>query len=134
MIQPKAEFIREEKTKRVKKQMAECIDDVFSRGYATCLAERKDREDKAFQKGYEAGYQQHGKDFVEKGEKSYQKGLDDAWEAARKVMVVELKGGMSNKEIRECFDDWEWMDSQDLIRRYSASEIIEKIREYEEKN
>jgi hypothetical protein len=122
----------------------------------------------AFNQGYGLGYQQHGKDFVEKGEKAYQqgledgrkqgvaidgdkrywdgyhaaqedgqkiyqKGLDDAWTAARKIILRSDKGGMVGLPFDNCFKDLEYFDCDDLLYRYSASEVIEKIREYEEK-
>lgn len=39
----------------------------------------------------------------ERYDEGYQKGLDDAWELARKLLFTEANGGMSLDEITECF-------------------------------
>lgn len=72
--------------------------------------------DDAYSKGYQRG-------FTDKDEsdKAYQKGLNDAWECARKIYslsagaIINIFGGCST-----------WVN-------YSASEAITKIKEYEEK-
>lgn len=56
--------------------------------------------------------------------KTYEDGLNDAWEAAR--IVVDCKVP---------FDFWELSSGQSMLavfRLYSVKEAIEKIREYEE--
>ena len=61
-------------------------------------------------------------------EEAYQKGLSDAWEAARKVTQVRKYGGYGDC-LEEVFGrhrvPWDVFD-------YSASEAIEKIRQYEQ--
>ena len=79
---------------------------------------------------YEDGYKtakvqcniQTEKDLREVGERHYQKGLSDAWEAARKIR------DMTWKEQIEAFGT----DSYADIIALSASECIEKIRQYEQ--
>lgn len=82
----------------------------------------------AYQRGYENGFiaghlkaEKSGQSFYEDG---YQRGLNDAWEAARKIAY------MYSEERKKVF-------GENLIRKiqdiYSASEAIEKIRQYEEK-
>ena len=79
---------------------------------------------------YEDGYKtakvqcniQAEKDLREVGERHYQKGLSDAWEAARKIR------DMTWKEQIEAFGT----DSYADIIALSASECIEKIRQYEQ--
>lgn len=119
----------------------------------------------AFNQGYELGYQQHSKDFVERGEKAYQqgledgrkqgvaidgdkrywagyhaaqedgqkiyqKGLDDAWACVRR-----LSESRTHKEWEElyAFFGVRPFQPQDIFEIYTASEAIEKIRAYEEK-
>jgi preprotein translocase subunit YajC len=56
--------------------------------------------------------------------KTYEDGLNDAWEAARTVVDCKVP-----------FDFWELSSGQSMLavfRRYSVKEAIEKIREYEE--
>jgi len=81
----------------------------------------------AFNQGYELGYQQHGKDFVEKGEKVYQKGLDDAWDAAKKI-ILPFDDCLKCEELEEIFGVN--MGVHTILKTFSASEAIEKIREY----
>ena len=61
-------------------------------------------------------------------DKEYQRGLDDAWEAARKLMLDTNHGGLTNYEIEEIFG----VDEEQTLIAYSASEVIEEIRAYEQ--
>lgn len=64
-------------------------------------------------------------------EEAYQRGLSDAWEAARKI-GSELRYGLEimgfKFEPRAVGDDPGWY----VVQRHSASECIEKIRQYEQ--
>lgn len=79
---------------------------------------------------YEDGYKtakvqcniQAEKDLREVGEKHYQKGLSDAWECARKI------GNMPYGEEEKVFGSGGWT----FIEKHTASEAIEKIRQYEQ--
>ena len=77
----------------------------------------------AYKDGYNAG-------FGKKIHTSYQEGLSDAWEAARKI-GSELRHGLEimgfKFEPRAVGCDPGWY----VVQRYSASECIEKIRQYE---
>lgn len=64
-------------------------------------------------------------------DEAYQRGLADAWEAARKLLFNKSSGGIgfNAKTIKEAFgvsDDFE------VLRDYSPAEAIEKIRAYEQ--
>ena len=86
------------------------------------------------EEAYEDGYKtakvqcniQAEKDLREVGERHYQKGLSDAWEAARKIW--EYNATTLNKIFSKCC----YSVVQDILRKYSASEVIEKIRQYEQ--
>lgn len=89
---------------------------------------------------YEDGYKtakvqcniQAEKDLREVGERHYQKGLSDAWEAARKI------GSNSMCSLKEMGFDFsqcvfnDYNPSWYVVKNYSASECIEKIRQYEQ--
>jgi preprotein translocase subunit YajC len=66
-------------------------------------------------------------------EEAYQRGLSDAWEAARKI------GSNSMCSLKEMGFDFSRCDVADynpswfVVKNYSASEAIEKIRQYEQK-
>ena len=68
-----------------------------------------------------------GRDFEKAGE--YGCGLEDAWECARKMMLSDEDGGIALSDIMKIFG----MTQYSAIKRFSASESIAKIKEYEEK-
>lgn len=70
----------------------------------------------AYDDGYNAGYGR-------KIDASYQEGLSDAWEAARKVVAL------STVDRRKVFGS-EYMYS--ILEKHTASEAIEKLKAYEQ--
>lgn len=86
----------------------------------------------AYDKGYHDGYfvgDESWKDIVhEKEEEFYQKGLSDAWEAARKILFNPDDGGMSAIDVNEVFGESSWT----VMKDFSASEVVAKIKEYED--
>ena len=61
---------------------------------------------------------------------AYQRGLDEAWEAARKIAISPGDGGLSTHDLFKIFGN----DSlQYAFKNYSASEAIAKLKAYEEK-
>ena len=63
-------------------------------------------------------------------DKAYQSGLSDAWKAARKIAISEKSGGLTCREMQRIF----CTDETDEIFDMSASEAIEKIRQYEQES
>ena len=86
----------------------------------------------AYDKGYHDGYfvgDESWKDIVhEKEEEFYQKGLSDAWEAARKILFNPDDGGMSAVDVNEVFGESSWT----VMKDFSAAEVVAKIKEYED--
>jgi hypothetical protein len=84
----------------------------------------------AYEEGYKTAKIQCGiqseKDMREVGERHYQRGLADAWEAVRKIYSFDLE------EREELFPDSERFNIGSICEAYSASEAIEKIRQYEQ--
>jgi hypothetical protein len=74
----------------------------------------------AYKDGYNAG-------FGRKIDASYQEGLSDAWEAVRKIYSFDLE------EREELFHDSERFNIGSICEAYSASEAIEKIQQYEQR-
>lgn len=62
-------------------------------------------------------------------EEAYNRGLNEAWDAARKIAVDVIDGGYSLDELREIFD--ETLD-RIIFKRNTASEAIAKIKAYED--
>lgn len=81
-------------------------------------------QDAEYQKGYRAGRKFSIGELVKNVE--YQRGLNDAWEAARKIVCDEKLSLNTLKFIfnRSCFDE--------IFENFSAIEVIEKLKAYEE--
>lgn len=77
----------------------------------------------AYDKGYKAAKQ----NVVAIGNKSeYERGLNDAWECAKKIVTSD---GLNLNELEKIFE----FHSPDVIfGKFSASEAIAKIKEYED--
>ena len=73
-----------------------------------------------YKRGYTHGLKDASKDY--ESEKSYEQGLNDAWECANKIM------NMSCGELSEIFPDSQGFPFEEC----SASEAIAKIEKYEE--
>ena len=73
--------------------------------------------EEAYQKGFEAG--QHEATTLE-----YQQGLDDAWETIREIART------TYVQRSEIFDGLQ--DILSIMRKFSPSEVITKLREYEQ--
>ena len=77
----------------------------------------------AYDKGYQDATVKIGSDEQAIAEKAYQKGLNDAWDAARKIFSMD--GEVRETLLHNCF-------FKDIIENISASEAIEKIRQHEQ--
>ena len=74
----------------------------------------------AYEEGYKLGYYSDG----------YQRGLKDAWDAARKIVLSREDGGLFDYEERKAvFGCGNYM----VLKEFFVSEVIEKIRQYEQK-
>lgn len=81
----------------------------------------------AYIKGYEAARQ----DIIATGNKSeYERGLKDAEKAVKRVINEPSRGGLYSNEMQEIFGT---KSMNAILWNHSLSEIIEKIREYDEK-
>lgn len=78
---------------------------------------------------YNQGYED-GKESVQIDDSTaYERGLNDAWECARKMMLSDEDGGIALSDILKIFG----MTQYSAIKSFSASEAMDKIKEYEEK-
>lgn len=87
--------------------------------------------EQAYQRGYKAGYSKAENDYHAKTEddrqSSYELGMNEAWEAARKLVLMDCRE--CNKVLG---DGVLTIDTDDeIFTRCTASEAIEKIRAYE---
>lgn len=83
----------------------------------------------AFEKGYSTAVAEQECAVKGAAEKGYQKGLSDAWEAARKIALPPEDGGIGVDKVDEIFHVAYYCDA---LKYCSASEAIEKIRQYEQ--
>lgn len=83
------------------------------------------RVDEAYKKGVNDG----SLDIKIRIEGAYQKGLSDAWEAAKKIVLSTDEGGLSVHDLFKIFGN---DASRYALKNYSVSEAIKKIKEYEE--
>ena len=98
----------EQRTEGMKKQAQELIEQAYHRGFK---AGREDRQE--WEKG--------------QADRLIEKGMNMAWEAAKKILNA---CGINNTFLDEIFGVHAVFD---IINTYSASEVIEKIKAYEEK-
>ena len=110
-------------------------DAAYAHGYTEAESKYREIRDELEKQAYEKGYEtakhecniQAEKALREVGNRHYQKGLNDAWECARTIFCT------SRGELERIFDLEE--DDNGLLwvyHEYTASEAIEKIRQYEQ--
>lgn len=94
---------------------------------------RKEAYENGYENGFIAGHlkaEKSGQSFYEDG---YKRGLADAWEAARKIgsnSICSLEE--MGFDFSQCAVD-DYNPSWFVVKNYSASEAIEKIRAYEQR-
>ena len=86
-----------------------------------------ERMKRCYDYGYEDGQKEKPQAIYEMKVEEYNKGLNEAWECARKISMPENEGGMSVKALQSIFG------KAREIFNCTASEAITKIKEYEEK-
>lgn len=76
----------------------------------------------------------HAAGRLDKAEKeAYDRGLNDCWEMAKKIVLSAGEGGLSMEELQEMFGDrGRWCFST-VLREYSPQQALAKIRAWEEK-
>lgn len=95
--------------------------------------------DEAYKRGRKDAIDEIGCNEKEIATKACQSGLDDGkkmgmeliWEVARKIILPSKRGGFTIDEFAECFGSD--VSKYDVVEHYSASEAIEKILAYEQK-
>ena len=116
-------------------------DSAYAHGYTEAESKyreiRDELEKQAHQRGYEEAYDTayaDAEEIYESGKRAmYQKGLKDAWWYMQKILLPSWLGGYGGDVIREIFEIEENHNIEEAVLNYSASEAIEKIRQYEQK-
>ena len=81
----------------------------------------------AYNSGYEQGCQDRDEQIRDAECDFYQRGLDDAWECARKLCQSEKYGGLEE----HCAEIFNKRDTFFDVFDFTASEAIAKVKEYE---
>ena len=63
-------------------------------------------------------------------EEAYNKGLNDAWELAKKIVLPDKDGGMKISEIKNVFKI-NHVDVNDILRNFTPQEALAKLEAYE---
>ena len=71
--------------------------------------------------------------FGELQDEAYQSGLNDAWEAAKKIFGHEIDGGLDIDELKKAFGSDVYCTA-DIIRTNTAEQAIAKLKTYESKD
>lgn len=87
--------------------------------------------DNIYQQGYEAGKAATPFTDTEEAEKkAYNRGLNDAWECAGKLVHPRL-GGYTEEQKQRIFGTY--VSSDSILHNFTAPEVIAKIKAYEDK-
>ena len=62
--------------------------------------------------------------------KTYEDGLNEAWELTRKLIISDYDGAYSAKDMR---DIWKHGGFLSILKDFTAQQTLEKLREYEKK-
>ena len=85
----------------------------------------KYKTDNAIDEAYRRGYEDKAKEIRDGEYTFYEKGLNDAWECAKKAW------SMSETDFHKIFNT-EW-DFEYMLDNLSATEVVQKIKDYEER-
>lgn len=83
--------------------------------------------------GYKNGYQDGCNDKQHDLEYDYAKGLEDAWELARKIVLPEWDSNKKGYTINEMKEIWNRRGYSRILEDFTAQQALAKIKEYEEK-
>ena len=86
-------------------------------------------QDEAYQKGINDG----SLDVKQRVEGAYQRGLEDAWETAKKIFGYEIDGGLDIDELKKAFGSDVYCTA-DIIRTNTAEQAIAKLKAYDDKH
>lgn len=64
-------------------------------------------------------------------EKSYEDGMNYAWEMAKRIVTIEGRGGLSMGELNRIFGT---TLLSEIFTKFTSSEAAEKIKEWDEEN
>lgn len=111
--------------------MKEDYEKITARIMMNALVGVKAQIRKAYNKGYKDGKADTPFTDTEEAEKkAYNRGLNDAWEAAKKLVHPRL-GGYTEEQKQRIFG--EYVSSDSILQNFTAPEAIAKIKAYADK-
>ena len=113
-------------------------DEAYQKGVHDTATEIEAIKDEAYNRGKKDAIDEIGCNEKEIATKACQSGLDEGkkmgmelmWEVIRKIILPSKRGGFTIDEFAECFGSD--VSKYDVVEHFSASEAIEKIRQYEQ--
>ena len=131
------------KEKDYELKICNIIDNLEAQMRYQCDKIHEQAYEQGHKQGYAEGYEIGKQDGYEDGQadtpftdteeaekKAYNRGLDETWEAVRKIIEDVVDGGYSSDVLREIFGV---STVQSIFKLNTASETIAKIKEYEDK-
>lgn len=85
----------------------------------------------AYNKGYKDGYKDGQVVTQQAFDAEYERGLEDAWKAIYKIVADVPEGGLDACSLRDIFG---LITLKQIISEYSPQDVMQKIKEYEEKH
>ena len=70
-------------------------------------------------------------DVLHPADDAYNKGLEDAWELAKKIVLFGGDGGYSSQELKRIFDFGSY---EAVLKAFTPQEALAKVKAYEEKH
>lgn len=70
-------------------------------------------------------------DVLYPADEDYNKGLNDAWELAKKIVLPRRDGGYSWQKFERIFD---YRDYDSVLKAFTPQEALAKVKEYEERD
>lgn len=122
------------KKKDIADQMTEVMHSMYDwleMGYNAGLLEGfSSGHDAAHEKGYSEGYKDGVEDEKTKEDGEYQRGLEDAWRAAIKLLDDGEKDSLTAYDLDDIFGCENILE---IMKFYSASDVISKMNDFEQR-
>lgn len=104
--------------------------------YLECEVSKIDMSDNTYRLKYEDYMDEHSSTYsvtdkvLHPADESYSKGLNDAWELAKKIIIQPDDGGYTAQELEELFRT---IVPSEVFAAFTPQEALAKVKEYEDK-
>lgn len=110
---------------------------IGDRVFLECEVSEKDRSDNTYRLKHKDWANEYSttvfvkNDVLHTPDEAYNKGLDDAWELAKKIVLPDHLGGYTVDELKDIFGKNTFAS---LMNTFSPQEALAKVKVYEEKH